>query len=274
MAESVLLPYSPHRALYPSAIEQYQQCARRFYLQRVERHPTNNESSPAMAKGIAAHNVLRGCGEQLKRTGGFPTDIRQLASVELARHPELSEAWRDGDIADLTQWIKFGLSSIDQHATVLVVEQFAERPLRMDNGTRITFGARLDLVLLRIDQTGESFIEVVDYKTGKNLDQAQFPPVLARFVLRRQIDQHLKQLPKSSFGRVIVTEIYLSREEIRRQEMTREKCIYDWDAVTHVIADLMANREWKPTPSPMCEWCPYLGNPCTVHAFDGTEDLW
>src|SRR5690606_12159449 len=102
MAASVLLPYSPYRAIYPSAIEQYQQCARRFYFQRVERHPTINQSSPAMAKGNAAHSVLKACGEHLKRTGGFPTDIRQLVSVELARHPELSEGWRDGDIAELT----------------------------------------------------------------------------------------------------------------------------------------------------------------------------
>lgn len=274
MADHVLSSYSPHRAIYPSAIEQYQQCARRFYFQRVARHPSKSQSSPAIAKGNATHNVLKLCGEQLRRTGDFPKDIRQLVSVELARHPELSDEWRADDIKDLTEWVEFGLAAIDRHAQVLGVEQFAERPIRLADGSRITFGAKLDLVLLRIDQNGESFIEVVDYKSGKNLDQAQFPPVLARFVLKRQIDQHLQQPVKGRFGKIYFTEIYLFREELRRQEMTRERCDHDWDALMQVVSELVSNREWKPTPSPMCEGCPYLGNPCEVHAFDGSEELW
>ena len=274
MADPVLRPYTPHHAIYPSAIEQYQQCARRFYLQRVAHHPTINQSSPAMAKGNAVHNVFKTCGEQLRRTGSFPTEIPKLISVELARHPALSDTLLDGDIAELTDWVRFGLANIDRTAQVLGVEQFAERPIRMADDIRITFGAKLDLVLLRTGLNGEPFIEVIDYKSGQNLDQAQFPPVLSRFVLKRQIDQYLQLKMEKRFGRVLFTEIYLSRSEVRRQEMTREKCDHDWDALLQVVSELLSDRDWVPSPSPMCEWCPYLGNPCTVHAFDGTEDLW
>lgn len=260
------------RRLYPSHLELFQQCRHRFRLKVVERRPVADQPGPALAKGNAAHAVLKICGREWMETASMPADLRSLVVPRLPRADYASDAEWERDVAEVTDWIKYGLSSLDPYAQILGVEQFLERTYSPeDSSIPIPLGAVVDLILLRTDQAGARFIEVVDYKTGKNLDASLFAPVLTRFVLRPLIKRHL---PGDDFVPVLFTELYLAKEHVRTSELTLTRCLDDWEEVKRTLAAITAESTWPATPSPLCEWCPFNGNGCTPTIDEEPGTLW
>ncbi len=262
---------SPRR-LYPSHLELFQQCRHRFRLKVVERRPVADQPGPALAKGNAAHAVLKICGREWMETASMPANLRPLVASRLLRADYASDADWERDVAEVMAWVKYGLTHLDLHATILGAEKFLERSYQPEDGsTPIPLGAVVDLILLRTDHNGARFIEVVDYKTGKNLDASLFAPVLTRFVLRPLIKRHF---PGEDFFPVIFTELYLARQHVRTSELTQARCEEDWTEVKRTLAAISAESVWPATPSPLCEWCPFNLNGCTPTIDDDTGTLW
>ena len=264
-------PASPRR-LYPSHLELFQQCRHRFHLKVVERRPIADQAGPAIAKGNAAHAVLKICGQEWKETASMPADLRSLVVPRLLRADYASDADRERDVADVVEWVKYGLTYLDPYATILGVEQFLERSYRPDDGSPpIPLGVVVDLILLRTDSTGARFIEIVDYKTGRNLDGSPFAPVFSRFALRPLIKRYF---PGDDFAPVLFTELYLAKQHIRTSELTLTRCLDDWEEVKRTLAAITAESTWPATPSPLCEWCPFNGNGCTPMIDEDPDTLW
>ncbi len=40
-----------------------------------------------------------------------------------------------------------------------------------------------------------------------------------------------------------------------------------------VAAAIIKGRDWAPNPSPLCEWCPFFYNGCSLTVQDGNDDL-
>ncbi len=262
---------SPRR-LYPSHLELFQQCRHRFRLKVVERRPVADQPGPALAKGNVAHAVLKICSREWMETASMPADLRALVAPRLLRADYASDADWERDVAEVVDWVRYGLTYLDPYAQILGVEQFLERTYFPEDGsTPIPLGAVVDLILLRTDATGAPFIEVVDYKTGKNLDASLFAPVLTRFVMRPLIK---RLFPGNDFFPVLFTELYLARQHVRTSELTQARCEDDWEEITRTLAAITAEEMWPATPSPLCEWCPFNGNGCTPMIDEESGTLW
>ena len=73
---TVTIPLNPQRRrLYPSHLEKFQQCRRRYSLQMEERRPSQARVALALTKGNVAHEVLKICGNRMagirEYAGGF-----------------------------------------------------------------------------------------------------------------------------------------------------------------------------------------------------------
>lgn len=267
-----LLSPAPTRRLYPTQLELFQQCRRRYHLKVVQRRPVDQPFSSALAKGNVAHEVLKICGREWMASASMPADLRALVAPRLPRlHYASSAAW-EADVAEVVGWVTYALSSLDPYATILGVELFLDRTFRPDNDSAPTpLGAVIDLLLLRTDSNGAKFLEIVDYKTGKHLDGSLFAPVISRFVLKRLIAKHL---PGDTFAPVVFTELYLAKQQVRSSEMTLERCLADWAEVKRTLADIAVESTWAPTPSPLCDWCPFNGNGCVPSSEEPGIGLW
>ncbi len=56
--------------------------------------------------------------------------------------------------------------------------------------------------------------------------------------------------------------------------MTLERCLADWEEVTRTLAAITTESAWAPTPSPLCEWCPFNGNGCEPMREEENQGLW
>jgi hypothetical protein len=272
MSTTVSRSNSQHaRRLYPSHLERFQQCRRRYHLQLGQRSPEAPFSAP-LAKGNVAHEVLKICGKEWQESVSMPADLRSLIAPRLSRTNYPSQTAWETDVAEVEGWVKYGLSYLDPYATVLGVEQFLHRTYHPDDGSPpMPLGVVIDMLLLRTDEKGNQFIEIIDYKTGKHLDASLFAPVISRFVLKRLIDV---QLPGERFAPVVFTELYVNKRHVRTSEMTMERCLADWEEVKRTLAGIAAETTWDPTPSPLCEWCPFNGNGCEPMLEEQSIGLW
>jgi hypothetical protein len=259
---------------YATQLELFQQCPRRYFHKVVERRAVDEAFSFALHKGKVAHEVLKLCGIELRDTCTVPADLRPLVATRLPRAMYPSDAAWEADVTEVVQWIKYGLAYLDPYATILGVELFQDRTYRSPaSDTAVSLGAVIDLVLLRTDANGERFVEVVDYKTGRNLDQSRFAPVITRFVLKPLLAQHF---PGKEFASVVFTELYLAQRFPRSRELTLPACLEAWEHVTQTIATIEAEQTWEPNPSPLCQWCPFNGHGCQAAqtAAEDSSSLW
>jgi hypothetical protein len=259
--------------LYPSHLELYEQCPRKFVLKVVERRRVEEAFSPALAKGKIAHEVLKICTAELRDNAAVPADLRALVAPRLPREEYDSPLSWESDVAEVVEWVKYGLSYIDPTATILGVEKFLDRSFKLDGcgDQPIPLGAVIDLVLLRTDANGDRYVEIVDYKTGKNLDQSRFAPVIARFVLKSMLAAYF---PDTKFAPVVYTELYLAKQVPRSRDLNLDDCLKEWEEVTRVVADIQAEEAWEPSPSPLCQWCPFNGNGCWAENTGDDGSLW
>ena len=272
MPTTALTLKGPH---YPSQLKLFTECRRRYLLKVVERRQVDEPFSPALAKGTAAHAVLKRCAAALMRTpAGCPADLRSLVESHLPREPYPSDlSWR-ADVEEIVAWVKYGLSYIDPNATILGAELFLKREYRGDDQIdAFSVGAVLDLVILRSDDEGEQFLEVVDYKSGRSGWENPLAPVITRFVLKRLIARHL---PAGGFGRVVYTELYLAERPPRLLELEIQLCLERWEEIKQLIGAIGAEAAFPPSPSPLCQFCAYNGAGCLAGEDDTTDDgeLW
>ncbi len=268
MTTTRLTPKGPH---YPSQLKLFTECRRRYLLKVVERRQVNEPFSPALEKGKVAHAVLKLCAAALMRTpAGCPANLRALVASHLSREPYPTELSWQADVEEIVAWVKYGLSYIDPAAVILGAELFLKREYPGDDAIgAFPVGAVLDLVLLRRDDEGELFFEVIDYKSGRSAWENPLAPVIARFVLKRLVAQHL---PAGRFARVIYTELYVSEQVPRQLELDLPLCLERWEDVKRLVAEIGADDVFSPSPSPLCQFCPYNGNGCLAGEDDGPAD--
>jgi hypothetical protein len=271
MTTTALAPTGPH---YPSHLKDFTECRRRYQLKVIERRKVDEAFSSALTKGNVAHTVLKLCADELRRTPRrHVSDLHTLVEPRLLRAPYPSDlAWR-ADVEEIVSWVRYGLSYL-KDTTIIGAELFLRREYPGDDECEaFTVGARIDLVLLRRDEDGEPYVEVVDYKSGRSGWEDPLAPVMARFVLKTLLRQ---QLPARTFSRVVYTWLYLAERAPHRLELELDLCLERWDEVKRVVAEIGAEELFPPSPSPYCRFCPYSnGNGCPIGLIEEDDgELW
>ena len=258
--------------VYPKHIACYLQCPERYYHQHVERRRVEQPVGPDLARGIAAHRVLHGVALDYQKAmdrvepyeayegPAVPCDLLARAEAALPRAPYPSDqAWRL-DILAVAEDVKFGVAYLDGDARVVAAEAtlFAPRPHERDCPP-FALAAKVDLVLLRRDGAGRPYLDVVDHKSGRSLRPDPIEEIAARVVAK----QNAKRLGVA-FDYIQSTTLHLGARAARSDVLNGEECGRRWAEVKRAVAAILGGADWAPSPSPLCEWCPYFNNGCSV----------
>jgi hypothetical protein len=70
------------------------------------------------------------------------------------------------------------------------------------------------------------------------------------------------------------TTVYLGAAAHRSIVIERDEGLVLLAEIKRLAAGILKGSHWPPTPSPLCEWCPFFGNGCSLDAQeDGKSDI-
>jgi len=252
-------------SLSPSRAGDFLTCPLLYRFRVIDRLP--EPPSPAAARGTLVHAVLERLFDNppAERT---PPAARSLVQPEwsrlLAAEPELAALF-EGDEEQRSAWLAEVATMLDRYFTL-------EDPRRIEPAHRelcveadLSTGLRLRGYIDRLDVAPSGEMRIVDYKTGGS------PP--AEFEARALFQMRFYALTLwRAQGRVpkLLQLIYLGNGEIVSYEpdeadllATERKVVALWQAIERA----RANRDWRPRPGRICEWCAHQA---ICPAFGGT----
>jgi len=251
-------------SLSPSRAGDFLTCPLLYRFRVIDRLP--EPPSPAAVRGTLVHAVLERLFDALA-ADRTPDAARALVAPEWARmqeaEPELAGLFDDDE--QRAAWLDEVMRMLDRYFTL-------EDPRRIEPAHRelcveaeLASGLRLRGYIDRLDVAPDGQMRIVDYKTGgappeefeaRALFQMRF---YALTLWRAQ-----GQVPK------LLQLIYLGNGEIVRYEpdeadlLATERKI---EALWLAIERAMLNRDWRPRPGRICDWCAHQA---ICPAFGGT----
>ncbi len=249
----------------PSGLNLYAQCPERYFRQRVQRQKVVEPFSPALAKGIAVHQVLEAAAKEYQLQGTVPVNLRERLQDLLPQSKYPGErAWRD-EAAGAADLVKYGLGLLDGESRVLCTESFLRYTYKGDTTCpAFALGAKVDLVLACDNGDGSEHLVVIDYKTGKvEIDTLQ--ELALRIVVQHTFGRH--------FTHIISSTPFLAERTTRSIVLSDVECHRTWRKIKETVAAIESNTKWQPVPSALCQWCPYFGNGCSLDGESASDDL-
>jgi putative RecB family exonuclease len=251
-------------SLSPSRAGDFLTCPLLYRFRVIDRLP--EPPSPAAVRGTLVHSVLERLFDATaaQRT---PDAARALVEPEWARlqeaEPQLADLFADD--AQRAAWLDEVMRMLDRYFTL-------EDPRRIEPAHRelcveaeLASGLRLRGYIDRLDVAPDGQMRIVDYKTG-GAPPAEFE-ARALFQMRfyaLTLWRAQGQVPK------LLQLMYLGNGEIVRYEpdeadlLATERKI---EALWVAIERAMLNRDWRPRPGRICEWCAHQA---ICPAFGGT----
>ena len=245
----------------PAMLSLFERCPQQYFLKYVQKRKVPETFSPDLACGNAAHTVLHGVLAVYQRTGGYPINLRERVEDVLPSAPYGDGGAWATDVERVFRWVKGALSSIDETAQVKAIEHWMEYD-SPGNGEYPPFRLRhrLDLILEHEDGA----LEHRDWKGGKRADVDVLQHVAARIVVRHAFPDH---------PRILSSTVFLSHGLVQIDDLTREQVCAEWRHMKQIAKQIMTERAWLPVSNPLCPWCPYYQQGCSLYgAPDGRPD--
>lgn len=257
----------PQPILYPKHLNIYAQCPERYYHERVERRRVDQPPSLALARGIAVHHALAAITSeyegfiQAHGVAAVPRDIATFVEKALPLNPYPdAEVWAS-DVEAVVDQVKHGVSYLDGEARVLATEATYRRQHRGDaDCPPFVLAARIDVVLLRHTEDGEPFLDIVDWKGGTSTKRDMVQELASRLVVSHNAQRAFGFNPAF----IQNTTIHLAAGVHRSIVIDREEGMRGVSEIKRLAAGIIQATDWPPSPSPLCDWCPYFGNGCTI----------
>jgi len=245
----------------PTALKNFNRCPHRVRLRYLEKVPEPKTFSVHLSKGRITHDLLAMSAKRIVQGLGDLDDdwFYQNACRRLPRWEFPSDEARASHARNIADWIGWVLRYLDRTAVYLRIEKGEHRDLPWGPaGDRLTLATRPDLVLLRTSDEGEPFIDVIDYKTGRQ-GADDLVPVFMRYALT----EFLKTVVEDTRSiRMQFTWLWLETGEAEITDLSLDASRAAWRALTGHVERLMAEREWLAQPSIGCNYCPYNGIAC------------
>ncbi len=245
----------------PTQLTTYRQCPEKYHAKYIERRRVQEPFNPALARGNAAHTVLAECFEEYRRRKAFPIDLRARIDAQLPRLPYPDDRARDTDLDMVLQQVQFALCEFDGRARVLAIEGTYDFPYRGDpDCPPFILRAKVDRVLYH-DDAG---LEHSDYKTGARAEVDAIQNVASRIIVRHNFVDEYAYIRSST--------VFLALHATRSEELTRAQVQETWREVKQLVNAILTGADWRPIRSPLCTWCPFFGNGCSLDPAEGEGD--
>ncbi|HUZ01930.1 MAG TPA: PD-(D/E)XK nuclease family protein [Thermomicrobiaceae bacterium] len=239
--------------LTPTMLETYGRCPAQYQARYINRQRSEEPPSSALARGSAAHAVLRQVFDLFCGTGAFPIDLHARIAAQLAREPYATNAEHAADVEAIVGWVHWALAEFDGTAQVVAVEQPLEyRYPGSDACPSFRLRAFVDLVLRHDDGS----LTVVDWKTATSCRVDPIPTTVARIVAGQTYGNYREIRNSTTFlpAKVAVTEV-----------ITREQGAATWREIKSLVKAISTDRVWQPISGPLCPYCPLYHRSCALH---------
>jgi len=252
---------------FPNHLTSYHQCPERYYWDRVKGRRKEFPPGPELIRGIAIHDALNEIAKHYQKHGVVPTDLAERVQRVLPRRAYPSPHTWEQDIESVVNEVEFGATVFDGDGKVLSSEAIYDYHYkRGQDCLPFVLAAKVDLVMLRQDSDGKPFLDVMDFKSGSgNVEPIQ--ELACRIVVKNHAN---------SFG---VAFDYIQNSTVRTRVGKIEPTILDdddfrkgWRQITQIVSSLIEGSDWHPIRSPLCEWCPYYMDGCSIAPDGGGDD--
>ncbi|NYD41855.1 RecB family exonuclease [Nocardioides panaciterrulae] len=252
-------------ALSPSRAADFMSCPLLYRFRMIDRLP--EPYSPDAVRGTVVHKVLEELFD-LPAPQRTPEQARDMLLPTWERlveaDPELDSMF-DGAGADVAAWLTTCRTVLDRYFTL-------EDPTRLEPAERELYvESLLDSRLLlrgfvdRIDVAPDGAIRVVDYKTGR-APGAQFE---AKALFQMKFYALVIWRTRGVLPAMLQL-VYLGSGELLRyvpDEADLRATERKVEAVWQAIRTAEETRDWRPSPSRLCDWCAHRA---LCPAFGGT----
>lgn len=250
------------KPVYPTSLRRYLECPHRCRLQYVDRVPVPEPAwDRVLEKGNALHKLMERHAWNLWKQRQKSINEKLFVGYKLPAMRYPFQEQRDQDIRDVLEWSRRACAYLKEQPTEFLSIEFYKPRVweRSSDPTPLGIGAKADVVVKRRDSVGP-YIEIIDYKTGKNREFTGHAPLLSRIALH---DLMLRHLPNGDHPRSIFTYLWLESGETQCIDLEREYLLEQWKVVGKQIDDLLGERTWPMRPSRRCRWCPYFNTACS-----------
>ncbi len=250
----------------PSGLALYA-CPQRYFLQKIAHRPADEAFSPALARGKATHRVLEAYGHALRRGEATPGNLAARVAAALPRDGYPDERARTEDAAAVLAQVEVGLRHLTAGRRVLAVEAFLRYPYRGDAACPpFVLGASADAILEGVDDRGERFLEVVDWKTGRGRGVDLVQELALRIVAKHTYGE-------GGYAYIVSTTAFLAEDATWSIVRDDASCRRSWGEMKATVAAIEAEERWVPQASTRCLWCPYFQNGCALDQTDEGGDI-
>ncbi len=254
----------PGKVISPTALKRFGECPQRVRLRYIDDVLEPKSFNVDLSKGRITHELLAASLKRIRQGNLELGEEWCFTQVERRFPPSEfpSHAARESHAREVARWVTWGLNQIDRTATILRIEKGESREAPGQSpGSPLRVYTRPDLVLLHTGDD-EPVVEFIDFKTGREREDHLVPAMMG-YVFTEALP---RDIPPSTRYRMRFTWYWLAAREMTHQDLTIDYSQEKLAEVAAGIERLLAEREWAPRPSHLCNWCPYRGNPCTAYA--------
>jgi hypothetical protein len=257
------------RIFYPNQLNRYHECPERYFHERIKKRRGEPTFGTPLARGIAIHDVLRDVAVHYQQHGTAPENLEERMRFALPRSEYLSDENWEEDLETAAKEVEFGSSIFDGQNKVLSTEEtYDYHYKRGQDCPPFILAAKVDLVMLCQDGEGKSFLDVIDFKSGAGrIDTIQ--EVACRIVVK-----HHGESFRVPFEYIRNTTILTGQETIRSVTLDGLDFRRGWQLISQIVNGIVEAKDWRPIRSPLCEWCPFFDNICSIAPkADGADEL-
>lgn len=259
------------RTFYPKRLSTFERCPEQFYFEFVDKRPKPIMPYDApQERGRVIHTILSGIASEFRKTTVLPSNVMGRASAALDRkHYSTDDEWQN-DVEIIANGVAFGLNVFDDKVQILASESYLEYPHEQDDECpSFVLGAKPDLVMLRCDEDGLYFFDIVDFKSGKGYSDS-IQEIATRIVVKRNSKRF-----QAPFNYIRTTIVRTEAAATDSKVLDPEDCQYRWQLIKKLVNEIAQTYDWKPKKNWSCRTCPYRACGCTLdpREFDNDESL-